>query len=132
MAASKKEVNGYNHKCDVWSLAITAIELAEMRPPMGDVHPMRALFLIPRTPPPTLRERLKWTKQFHLFLAESLVKDPAARPEAATLRRHGWFAFFNPPHSVCLRDLVDRPPPLSTTVRSPYVVSLLLFDPSIT
>lgn len=38
----------YDVRCDVWSLGITAIELAEGDPPLSHIHPMRALFYIPR------------------------------------------------------------------------------------
>lgn len=39
VAVEKK--GGYNHLCDIWALGITAIELAELQPPMFDLHPMR-------------------------------------------------------------------------------------------
>lgn len=32
---------GYNELCDIWSVGITAIELAELQPPLFDVHPLR-------------------------------------------------------------------------------------------
>lgn len=38
----------YDNRSDLWSLGITALEMAESQPPLCDLHPMRALFLIPR------------------------------------------------------------------------------------
>lgn len=82
--------DGYNIKCDVWSLGITAIELAEMMPPMFDLHPMRALYLIPKNPPPKLQEKKKWSKDFHDWLKLSLIKNPAKRPGCDQLAKHSF------------------------------------------
>lgn len=54
---------------------ITALEMAESQPPLCDMHPMRALFLIPRNPPPRLKSSKKWSKKFHSFIDSVLVKD---------------------------------------------------------
>ena len=71
---------GYDSRCDVWSLGITAIELAEGKAPLCDIHPMRALFQIPRNPPPTLTDSTIWSKEFQDFVHECLVKDYEERP----------------------------------------------------
>lgn len=57
----------YDNRSDLWSLGITALEMAESQPPLCDLHPMRALFLIPRNTPPRLKSK-KWSKKFHGFI----------------------------------------------------------------
>ncbi|RZF36658.1 hypothetical protein LSTR_LSTR017419 [Laodelphax striatellus] len=76
----------YDARCDVWSLGITAIELAQGDPPLSDLHPMRALFQIPRNPPPVL-ERTDCPLLAD-FVAEVLVKDLELRPFAKELLSH--------------------------------------------
>jgi len=76
---------GYDNKADVWSLGITAIELAECRPPHTDEHPLRALMKIPQAPSPKLKEKEKWSGEFHSFLQRCVAKDPKERASAADL-----------------------------------------------
>ena len=65
--AAVERKGGYNHLCDIWAVGITAIELAELQPPMFDLHPMRALFLMSKKgyKPPTLKDKNKWSQDFH-------------------------------------------------------------------
>ena len=65
--AAVERKGGYNHLCDIWAVGITAIELAELQPPMFDLHPMRALFLMSKSgyKPPTLKDKNKWSADFH-------------------------------------------------------------------
>jgi len=78
----------YDIRCDVWSLGITAIELADGDPPLADLHPMRALFQIPRNPPPTLAKPDQWSRDFNDFICECLIKDFEQRPFVMELRKH--------------------------------------------
>ncbi|CAL8093956.1 unnamed protein product [Calicophoron daubneyi] len=76
---------GYNYSADIWSLGITAIEMADGKPPLADIHPMRALFMIPSQPSPTLRKPSSWSAEFRAFVAACLAKTPESRPTAAAL-----------------------------------------------
>ena len=76
---------GYNEKVDIWSLGITVIEMAEGKPPYAEMNPMRAIFLIPSRPPPTLSKPDQWPPELNDFLAKCLVKKPEVRASAAEL-----------------------------------------------
>uniref|UniRef100_A0A8D0L8E4 non-specific serine/threonine protein kinase n=1 Tax=Sphenodon punctatus TaxID=8508 RepID=A0A8D0L8E4_SPHPU len=77
----------YDYRSDLWSCGITAIEMAEGAPPLCDMHPMRALFLIPRNPPPRLKSK-KWSKKFFSFIEGCLVKTYMQRPSTEQLLKH--------------------------------------------
>uniref|UniRef100_A0AC11BHR8 Serine/threonine kinase 4 n=2 Tax=Bovidae TaxID=9895 RepID=A0AC11BHR8_SHEEP len=76
---------GYNCVADIWSLGITAIEMAEGKPPYADIHPMRAIFMIPTNPPPTFRKPELWSDSFMDFVKQCLVKSPEQRATATQL-----------------------------------------------
>uniref|UniRef100_A0AAQ5XBC1 non-specific serine/threonine protein kinase n=1 Tax=Amphiprion ocellaris TaxID=80972 RepID=A0AAQ5XBC1_AMPOC len=78
----------YDARCDVWSLGITAIELGDGDPPLSDLHPMRALFKIPRNPPPTLHQPELWSDDFNDFICKCLIKDFELRPNVLDLLHH--------------------------------------------
>ncbi|XP_041349834.1 misshapen-like kinase 1 isoform X2 [Gigantopelta aegis] len=78
----------YDNRSDLWSLGITAIEMSEGKPPLCDMHPMRALFLIPRNPPPRLKNPTKWSSKFHNFVETCLIKDYTQRPNTEQLLKH--------------------------------------------
>ncbi|KAK9510510.1 hypothetical protein O3M35_005281 [Rhynocoris fuscipes] len=88
--AAVERKGGYNQLCDIWAVGITAIELAELQPPMFDLHPMRALFLMSKSgfKPPTLKDKDKWSQTFHNFVKTALTKNPKKRPTAEKLLLH--------------------------------------------
>ncbi|XP_074845390.1 mitogen-activated protein kinase kinase kinase kinase 3 isoform X2 [Carettochelys insculpta] len=88
--AAVERKGGYNQLCDLWAVGITAIELAELQPPMFDLHPMRALFLMTKSnfQPPKLKDKLKWSNNFHHFVKMALTKNPKKRPTAEKLLQH--------------------------------------------
>ncbi|KAL4648211.1 mitogen-activated protein kinase kinase kinase kinase 2-like isoform X1 [Arapaima gigas] len=92
--AAVEKKGGYNQLCDIWSVGITAIELAELQPPMFDLHPMRALMVMSKSSfqPPKLKEKAKWSADFHSFLKTSLTKNPRKRPTAGKLLQHPFMA----------------------------------------
>uniref|UniRef100_A0A8C7E566 non-specific serine/threonine protein kinase n=1 Tax=Naja naja TaxID=35670 RepID=A0A8C7E566_NAJNA len=99
----------YDFKSDLWSLGITAIEMAEGAPPLCDMHPMRALFLIPRNPAPRLKSK-KWSKKFQSFIESCLVKNHGQRPSTEQLMKHPFIR--DQPNErqvrIQLKDHIDR------------------------
>uniref|UniRef100_A0A8C8FR77 Mitogen-activated protein kinase kinase kinase kinase n=1 Tax=Oncorhynchus tshawytscha TaxID=74940 RepID=A0A8C8FR77_ONCTS len=106
--AAVERKGGYNQLCDIWAVGITAIELAELQPPMFDLHPMRALFLMTKSnfQPPKLKDKGKWGNNFHHFVKLSLTKNPKKRPTAEKLLQH---PFVSQPLSRTLAiELLDK------------------------
>ncbi|XP_014893763.1 TRAF2 and NCK interacting kinase a isoform X13 [Poecilia latipinna] len=99
----------YDCKSDLWSLGITAMEMAEGAPPLCDMHPMRALFLIPRNPAPRLKSK-KWSKKFQSFIESTLVKSHSHRPSTEQLLLHPFITELpNERHlRIQLKDHIDR------------------------
>uniref|UniRef100_A0A7M4EEA4 non-specific serine/threonine protein kinase n=1 Tax=Crocodylus porosus TaxID=8502 RepID=A0A7M4EEA4_CROPO len=109
IACEENPDSTYDYRSDLWSLGITAIEMAEGAPPLCDMHPMRALFLIPRNPPPKLKSR-KWSKKFLNFVESCLVKNYVHRPSTETLLKHSFIRDMQNERQVriMLKDHLDR------------------------
>ncbi|XP_035310022.1 mitogen-activated protein kinase kinase kinase kinase 4 isoform X38 [Cricetulus griseus] len=99
----------YDYRSDLWSCGITAIEMAEGAPPLCDMHPMRALFLIPSLPPPQPPSKT-WSKKFFSFIEGCLVKNYMQRPSTEQLLKHPFIR--DQPNErqvrIQLKDHIDR------------------------
>ncbi|KAJ8347698.1 hypothetical protein SKAU_G00262870 [Synaphobranchus kaupii] len=109
IACDENPDSTYDFRSDIWSLGITAIEMAEGAPPLCDMHPMRALFLIPRNPPPKLKSK-KWSKKFIDFIEGCLVKTYPSRPSTEQLLKHSFIRDQPTERQVRiqLKDHIDR------------------------
>lgn len=105
MAPEVIEQAGYDFKADIWSLGITAMELANAEPPNASTHPMKVLFLIPKAPAPRL-EGNNFSREFKDFVAACLVKDPDRRPTAKELLQYRFIRHAGRIES--LQELVQR------------------------
>lgn len=104
MAPEVIKQSGYDYKADIWSLGITAIELACGDPPYADIHPMKVLFLIPKNPPPQLVGN--FSKPFKQLVELCLRRDPKERPTARELLEHPFIK--RAKRTTYLTELIER------------------------
>jgi len=104
MAPEVLQAASYDSAADIWSIGITAYEMAVGHPPHIDKHPLRAIFVIPTLPSPTLPEDGDWSRNFIDFLALCLNKSAKQRPSAAALLEHPFLV--EDRDKIALRNLV--------------------------
>ncbi|KFP12412.1 Myosin-IIIa [Egretta garzetta] len=107
IACEQQLDSSYDARCDAWSLGITAIELGDGDPPLADLHPMRALFKIPRNPPPTLQQPELWSPEFNDFINKCLTKDYEKRPTVSSLLQHDFIKQIEGKENVLQRQLME-------------------------
>jgi len=117
MAPEVIKQSGYNYSADIWSLGITAMELAQGKPPHYEIHPMKVLFIIPKQAPPILEGH--FSPLFKDFVALCLRKDPKERPTAKELLRHPFVRKAGKP--VFLTELIERHERWQTQYRHHHV-----------
>ncbi|KAG8509343.1 Nik-related protein kinase [Galemys pyrenaicus] len=77
----------YDYRSDVWSVGITAIEMAEGAPPLCNLQPLEALFVILRESAPKVKSS-GWSRKFHNFMEKCMIKNFLFRPTSANMLSH--------------------------------------------
>eukprot|EP01111_Echinosteliopsis_oligospora_P004162 TRINITY_DN1659_c0_g1_i1.p1 TRINITY_DN1659_c0_g1~~TRINITY_DN1659_c0_g1_i1.p1 ORF type:complete len:358 (-),score=80.05 TRINITY_DN1659_c0_g1_i1:15-1088(-) len=110
--------SGYDQKADIWSLGITAIEMAEMKPPHFEINPLRVIFVIPHRNPPTLSNPLSWSSSFVDFISKCLQKNTQERATATELLQHPFIKQVKDDAQTIIADLVKSAEPHLAEYRS--------------
>jgi serine/threonine protein kinase len=112
----------YDHKADIWSVGITAIELAKGEPPYSKMPAIKAIFQIQQNEPARLENA--FSSMFQDFVAQCLQKDPNKRPNASELLNHKFIK--RAKKTSYLTDLLDTS---STEIRSSHFRSCSISNP---
>ncbi|GMJ04247.1 MITOGEN-ACTIVATED PROTEIN KINASE KINASE KINASE KINASE4, TARGET OF TEMPERATURE3 [Hibiscus trionum] len=113
-----QQLHGYDFKADIWSLGITALELAHGHAPFSKYPPMKVLLMTLQNAPPGLDyERDKrFSKSFKELVAACLVKDPKKRPTSEKLLKHHFFKHARS-YDYLARTILDGLAPLGERFR---------------
>uniref|UniRef100_A0A803JB86 Protein kinase domain-containing protein n=1 Tax=Xenopus tropicalis TaxID=8364 RepID=A0A803JB86_XENTR len=87
----------FDTKCDIWSLGITAIEMAEGKTPYADQKLVSELII--NNDSPRLISRT-WSQTFVSFLESCLEKDPSRRWSAEELLQHPFITELPPAKTI--------------------------------
>ena len=96
-----KESTGYTEEVDIWSLGITAIEMATGSAPYSNLFPLEIIVKIVNNPPPSLPEDQKFSSAFRDFVKQCLKYEPGERPTAADLLKHKFIKTAKDPSHLC-------------------------------
>ena len=99
--------NKYDYKCDIWSLGITSIEMAEGEPPFSKVKGYWVLKKIITHPPKGLKNKEKWSKEFNDFVEKCLIYEPEKRWSAKELLEHPFIIKYNRGNKL-IAELVNK------------------------
>lgn len=111
-----EQADAYDEKADIWSLGITALELAKGYAPYARLNPMTVMIQTIREDPPSLKTyedyakpKVKFSRQFKEIVALCLQKNPKLRPSAATLLGKSFFRKARP-KSTLVKELLQAVP----------------------
>jgi len=110
----------YDHKCDIWSLGITCIEMAEGEPPNSKIRTFLVMKYIVREPPKGLTNPNKWSREFNDFICKCLIVEPEKRPSAKDMLLHPFIKKFSKGRKI-ISDMVNHSMNKITEYRRDYL-----------
>ncbi|CDO95075.1 unnamed protein product [Kluyveromyces dobzhanskii CBS 2104] len=97
----------YDTKVDIWSLGITAYEIATGNPPYCHMEAIRAMQMITKSNPPRLEGR-EYSQPLKEFIALCLDEDPKERPSAEELYKSKLIKQDKGTSTMILKELITR------------------------